>query len=256
MTTADTFDLGEYTRTAVGSHRAELSLEDYDAAPVLPETLRSLAYLRNVERATMSHLRGLLITPTHKDAYVTAFLTTWAYEKYWIADALDGVIAWHEANGAEPAPAALTLAPRERSVREAIYGNLIGVDLSPTHLVMSVVDEWITQAAYGRILELDPNERLAITLTRLLDVKRRQLQFFEEVSRERLAASPRAQRLAAKHLRRVDWPIGSRAEPRDETRHFFDRLFAPVPTLVAEIDRRVDTLPGLSGLHLLERSLP
>lgn len=256
MTAAETFDLGEYTRTAAGSHRDALALEDYDAEPLLPETLRSLAYLRNVERATMSHLRGLLITPTHKDALVTAFLTTWAYEKYWIADALDGVIAWHEANGAEPAPAALTLAPRERSVREAIYGNLVGVDLIPTHLAMSVVDEWITQSAYERIMELDPNPRLADTLDRLLDVKRRQLRFFEQTSRARLAASPRAQRLAKKHLRRVDWPIGSRAETRAETRRFFERLFSPVPQLVAEIDGRVDTLPGLAGLRLLERSLP
>jgi len=256
VTAADTFDLGEYTRTAAGSHRAELALEDYDAAPLQPETLRSLAYLRNVERATMSHLRGLLITPTHKDALVTAFLTTWAYEKYWIADALDGIIAWHEANGAPPAPQPLTLAPRERSVREAIYGNLVGVDLIPTHLAMSVVDEWITQAAYDRIMELDPNERLADTLGRLLEVKRRQLRFFEQTSRARLAASPRAQRLAKKHLRRVDWPIGSRAERRDETRRFFERLFSPVPLLVAEIDGRVDTLPGLAGLRLLERSLP
>lgn len=250
------FDLGDYTRTAAGSHRADLALEDYDDAPLTAETLRSLAYLRNVERATMSHLRGLLITPTHKDAFVTAFLTTWAYEKYWIADALDGIIAWHEANGAQPAPAALTLAPRERSVREAIYGNLVGVDLIPTHLAMSVVDEWITQAAYERIIELDPNARLTETLRHLLGVKRRQLRFFEEVSRSRLTASPRAQRLAKKHLRRVAWPIGSRAEPRDETYRFFARLFSPVPTLVAEIDGRVDTLPGLAGLRLLERSLP
>ena len=252
---AAAFDLAEYTRTAAGTHRTALALEDYDAAPLTAETLRSLAYLRNVERATMSHLRGLLITPTHKDARATAFLTTWAYEKYWIADALDGIIAWHEANGAPPQPQPLTLAPRERSVREAIYGNLVGVDLIPTHLAMGTVDEWITQAAYARILELDPSDRLADTFERLLAVKRRQLAFFLESTREGLAASPRARRLAAKHLRRVDWPIGSRAEPREETRHFFARLFSPVPALVAEIDARIDDLPGLTGLHLLQRSL-
>jgi hypothetical protein len=256
VTAAETFDLDEYTRTAAGSHRGELELEEYDAAPLLPETLRSLAYLRNVERATMSHLRGLLITPTHKDALVTAFLTTWAYEKYWIADALDGIIAWHEANGAPPAPQPLTLAPRERSIREAIYGNLVGVDLIPTHLATGAVDEWITQAAYTRILDLDPNDRLAQTLGALLQVKRRQLRFFEATAAERLAESARAQRLAAKHLRRIEWPVGSRAEPRGETRRFFERLFSTVPALVAEIDGRVDALPGLGGLRLLERSLP
>lgn len=256
MTAADSFDLGEYTRTAAGSHRGELALEDYDASPLRPETLRSLAYLRNIERATMSHLRGLLITPTHKDATVTAFLTTWAYEKFWIADALDAVIAWHEANGAAPAPAPLTIAPRERSIREAISGNLIGVDLIPTHLAMGAVDEWITQAAYARILATDPNARLADTVDRLVAVKRRHLAFFLESASTRLAASPRAQRLAARRLRRVEWPIGSRAEPREETRRVFERLFAPVPELVAELDTRIDDLPGLSGLRLVARSVP
>lgn len=256
MTAAESFDLGEYTRTAAGSHREELALEDYDASPLQHDTLRSIAYLRNVERATMSHLRGLLITPTHKDATVTAFLTTWAYEKYWIADALDAIIARHEANGAPPAPAPLTLAPRERSIREAIYGNLVGVDLIPTHLAMGTVDEWITQAAYARIVAIDPNPRLRATADRLLEVKRRHLAFFLPATRERLAASARAQRLAARHLRRVAWPIGSRAEPRDETRRLFGRLFAPVPELIAELDARVDALPGLGGLRLVARSVP
>lgn len=256
MSAAETFDLAEYTRTAAGSHRSTLELENYDDAPLLDETLRFLAYLRNVERATMSHLRGLLITPTHKDANVTAFLTTWAYEKFWIADALDGIIAWHEANGATPAPPPLTLAPRERSVWEAIYGNLVGVDLIPTHLAMGVVDEWITQAAYRRIGDLDPNPRLTDTLEHLLRVKRRQLAYFLEATRARLTESRRAQRLAAKHLRRIEWPIGSRAERRGETLNFFQRLFAPVPELVAEIDSRIDALPGLSGLRLVARSLP
>lgn len=255
MSAAETFDLAEYTRTAAGSHRSDLDLEDYDDSPLSAETLRSLAYLRNIERATMSHLRGLLITPTHKDAVVTAFLTTWAYEKYWIADALDGIIAWHEANGAPPAPAALTMTPHERSIREAIYGNIVGVDLIPTHLAMGAVDEWITQAAYERILQLDSNERLRVTFDRLLLVKRRQLAFFMQTARERLAVSPRAQRLAAKHLRRVRWPLGSRAERIEETRHFFHRLFAPVPALVDEIDARVSALPGLKDLHLLQGSL-
>ena len=44
----------------------------------------------------MAHLRNVLVTPTHKDARVTAFLVTWAYEKFWIADALPAIV---EANG-------------------------------------------------------------------------------------------------------------------------------------------------------------
>lgn len=40
----------------------------------------------------MSSLRNVLVTPLPKDARVTAFLVTWAFEKFWIADALQLVL--------------------------------------------------------------------------------------------------------------------------------------------------------------------
>ena len=43
----------------------------------------------------MEHLRNLLVTATHKDARVTAFLVTWAFEKFWMADAIDAVLVAH-----------------------------------------------------------------------------------------------------------------------------------------------------------------
>ena len=227
MTAADRFDLAEYTRTAAGSHRAELALEDYDESPLTAETLRSLAYLRNVERATMSHLRGLLITPTHKDATVTAFLTTWAYEKFWIADALDGVIAWHEANGAPPAPQPLTLAPGALGARGDLR-QLVGVDSSRPHLAMGVVDEWVTQAAYARILELGaPNERLAETLQRL----RRQAPPARLLPRDRAGAPGRvgagAAALRPSTCGGSSGPSALRAERREETRRFSSSASSP-----------------------------
>ena len=51
-----------------------------------------LAMLAVLEAATMAHLRNVLVTHTHKDARVTAFLVTWAFEKFSIADALRGIV--------------------------------------------------------------------------------------------------------------------------------------------------------------------
>src|ERR1700733_9226559 len=127
---APDFDVRAFARSAAGNHRDELDLASYVDRPLSPETLRALAYLRDIERATMSHLRGLLVTATHKDARVTAFLTTWAFEKFWIADALDAVVEAHDADAGEPKPETLIRTAGEHTIREAIIGNIIGVPMT------------------------------------------------------------------------------------------------------------------------------
>ncbi len=90
------FDVREYARTARGNHREQLDLETYAEHPLSADILHLLRYLRELEAGTMDHLRNVLVTATHKDARVTAFLVTWAFEKFWIAEALGAVLT---ANG-------------------------------------------------------------------------------------------------------------------------------------------------------------
>src|SRR6185295_18427049 len=94
MTSVETpvFDVREFARTARGSHRAELDLSELAKSPLPADAARLIRILRDLERATMQRMRNLLVTATHKDARVTAFLTTWAFERFWIADALDYVL--------------------------------------------------------------------------------------------------------------------------------------------------------------------
>lgn len=241
------FDVREFARTAAGSHRAELDLTAFEAAPLEPETLRALAYLRNVERATMTHLRSMLITATHKDARVTAFLITWAYEKYWVADTLDAVVG-------DTFPPARADA-RESTVREAIYANVVGVPMTAMHTALGTVDEWITQAAYRRLSQLQPHPELDRVVAWILGVKARHLDFFEAQTRFRMLSSRRARSLTRRRLRAAHWPIGSSVVSRSETRWMFARLFGTAPDLVRELDALVDSLPGQEGLRLVSRAV-
>jgi hypothetical protein len=246
------FDVRDFARTAAGSFRDSLGLEAYATAPLSPETRRVLTYLQVIERATMTHLRSVLVTATHKDARITAFLVTWAYEKYWIADALEQILAAHLPEGT--ARATLLRTPEERTIRESVVANIIGVPMIAVHMTLGTVDEWLTQAAYSRVAELEPHPQLVATLDEFRRVKRRQLDFFEAQSRFRLDESPRARRLTRRRLARTPWPIGAKAEPAAETHFFFDHLFAPAPELIAELDARVDTLPGQAGLGLIAKA--
>ncbi len=251
---APDFDVRDYARTAAGSHRESMDCAAYRVAPLSADTLRIVRYLQIVERATMTHLRSVLVTATHKDARITAFLTTWAFEKYWIADALEQVLLAHQPEGSEPDRSPFRT-PVERTIRESIVANIIGEPLIAVHMALGTVDEWLTQAAYGRLRELDPNPEFDRTIASFLGIKERQLSFFEAQARFRLTESARAARLTRKRLAKTPWPIGSKAEPAAETRFFFVHLFGAVPELVTKLDARVDTLPGQSGLGLIRKAV-
>lgn len=256
---APDFDVRAYARTAVGNLREGLDLDAYAGAPLTAATLRCISFLQSVERATMQHLRNVLVTPTHKDARITAFLTTWAYEKYWIADALTAVLGAHDAlkvsRRANPIVRFFReVGERFSPVGESLVANQIGVDMLAVHMSIGAVDGWLTQAAYTRIAELEPNAELSTTIDTILNIKARHLTFFEPQSEYRLAASTKAQKITRSRLRRSAWPIGANDLAKDDTRFFFDRLFRTSPGLAESIDHAIDGLPGLRGLGLIERA--
>jgi len=250
---APDFDVREYARTAAGSHRDALGLDAYRQTPLSADTLRVIAYLQIVERATMTHLRSVLVTATHKDARITAFLTTWAYEKYWIADALEQILLGHQPEGTE-ADKSPFRTPVERTIRESIYANIVGVPMIAVHMSLGTIDEWLAHEAYRRLIALDPHPQLAETIGTFLEIKQRQLSFFEAQARFRLTESGKARSITRKRLSKTPWPIGAKAEPREETDFYFSYLFAGAPAIIDELDARIDSLPGQSGLGLIRKA--
>jgi hypothetical protein len=256
---APDFDVRVYARTAVGNLREGLDLDAYLKKPLSEPTLRSIRLLQAVERSTMQHLRTVLVTPTHKDARITAFLTTWAFEKFWIADALSAILSAHEALSASRPASALKRGYREvrerfAPIRESLVANQIGVPMLAVHMSEGAIDGWVTQAAYARISELEPNPELEKTIETILSIKARHLTFFEPQSEYRLGASVGAQKLARKRLKKSAWPIGADELPTSDRQYFFDRLFRSSAGLAESIDTAIDGLPGLTGLGLISRA--
>ncbi|MDO9395638.1 MAG: hypothetical protein Q7T71_03740, partial [Herbiconiux sp.] len=252
------FDVREFARTAVGSHRSEIDLEAFAAHPLDPGTVRLLAYLRELERSTMTYLRNVLVTPTHKDARVTAFLTTWAFEKFWIADAFEVIVRAHDFDPEEVVDLSrlralgLEVAERVTPIVEAFRANSIGTDVIGLHLASVTVDEWITEAAYKRLKQVDPHPVLVALLDRVLEVKMRHRAFVEPETNRRLAESKGARRLARRALPRTYFPIGASSLSKAGTAEFYAALFDDA--LVERLDTTVQLLPGLGTLHLVQGS--
>jgi hypothetical protein len=207
--------------------------------------------LRDLERSTMQRMRNLLVTATHKDARVTAFLTTWAYEKFWIADALDAVLEAGDNDHAADAPTGRnrrTLAERaERRgpIRRAVAANFAGPQIVAAHVTTGLVDEWITQAAYRRLGELAGG--LHAVVGRIVAIKDRHIRFLSEEAQRRLAASPRASKLTRRALKQAVWPIGA-VERSDDDRRFFENLVFGTPAGAGEARRISELLAALPGL--------
>ena len=247
------FDVREFARSARGSHRAELDLTGITGGSIGADAVRLIRTMRDLERTTMHRMRNVLVTATHKDARVTAFLTTWAYEKYWIADALDAVL---EAAGndlaAEPGTAPRKVlserADRRGPVRRAIAGNIAGAQLVAAHVATGLADEWITSAAYRRIGELASTLGTVVEL--VLEIKERHIRFLAEEAQRQLAESKRAQRLARRTIKQIVWPVGAVEQPASE-RSFFERIVFGTPEGRAEAGRissLIAALPGLSSI--------
>jgi hypothetical protein len=247
-----TFDVREFARTARGSHRGELDLDSLTAADVDADAARLVRTMRDLERHTMERMRNVLVTATHKDARVTAFLTTWAFEKFWIADALDAVL---EATGHDltsPAGARRrSLAERvERRgpIARAVFGNIAGPELVAAHVTTGLIDEWVTTAAYARLGEIAPAVRPVADL--VIELKARHILFLAEDARRRLTESARARRLSAKEVKRSAWPLGAIDRSADDRSAFEAAVFggAEGAARATEIADRVAELPGLGAV--------
>lgn len=257
------FDIRAFTRTAVGSHADVLPLADFERAPLSVDTVRTLAYLRDVERSTMHHMRDVLVTPSHKDARLTAFLATWAFEKYWITDAFDRIVGVH------PVPLRAERGVIGRAVHRvdetrdrlapigtAIAANLIGEDVIATHVTRGTIDEYWTREVYTAVADAEGRPELTALLDTFAGIRDRHRVFFEEEAERRLAETEGARRLTRAMLGRRFLPTGMREEPTAETRHVFRSLFPDARSRgrIARIDRRIDALPGLAGLRVMQRA--
>jgi hypothetical protein len=242
-----TFDVLAYSADAHGNHRAELT----GLGEPLPDVLRAeLRYLRSRLSGTTAWLSLVLVTPTHKNARITAFLSGWAYERHWLADALDALTA--ELPTPSARPTRLGLRRRFAPLVEAVVANLHGAALTAVHMAERAVDGVFVEALLAHAIAQAPPP-VAADLERLRRVLVRQQAFFTEEAGRLLDSSARARRLSRRRLTGRAWPIGAADDPAG-TATALAGLTAADPRWTEQADARIDALPGLAGLGIARRS--
>ncbi len=244
--------------------RLDLSGIDFGSfvpQPVSPAGLRCLRYIHDVEFHTVCYLRDLLMTSAHRDPDITSFLTFWNYEEYWHGEAIARVLSAH----GETADTARVSVMRQRlTVKDRLspmlhgLGSLVaGESWTAIHMTWGAINEWTTQAAYARLAAKEHHPVLADLLHRIMRQEGRHIDFYASEASRRLEGNSRAQKLTRLALRKFWSPVGAGVMPEPEVGHLTRYLFANEDGRIAtaRLDRNIDRLPGLSGLHLLEQSV-
>ncbi|WP_208028587.1 hypothetical protein [Rhabdothermincola sediminis] len=254
------FDLETFKERSERVTIDDLDLGSFRRQPLSAPALRCIRYMHDVEHHTVCYLRDLLVGPAHADPHVTEFLTIWSYEELWHGEALGKVLAAH----GEPAGPARTSVTRARdrglrpwSLAVSLLGRgRLGEDVTALHLTWGAVNEWTTQAGYARLIAREPHPVLVVLLRRLMRQEGRHIDFYASEAAARLERSGRARRLARFALSQLWQPVGTSVMPAEESAFVARWLFDGPEGLAAaqRIDRRIDRLPGLQGLGLVQRA--
>ncbi|HET9731844.1 MAG TPA: hypothetical protein VFP54_04130 [Acidimicrobiales bacterium] len=255
------FDIATYKERTGRLTWDDIDVGSFADRPLPEWALRCLRYMHDVEFHTVCYARDLLLTAAHADPEVTAFLSFWVYEEYWHGEAISAVLAAHgEPHGdqrVQPLRAGLGAADRMRALTMTAASAVAGPDFVAVHMAWGAINEWTTQAGYAQLARRASHPVLSELLRRIMRQEGRHIDFYASQAERRLAASARARRLTRWALRRLWSPVGSGVMPEEETAHLALSLFGGDEgrDVARRIDRRVDRLPGLAGLGLLEAAV-
>ena len=254
------FDLATYERVVGRLDVDDVDFSAFTREPLAEDHLRCLRYMHDVEHHTTCYLRNLLNTRAHDDPEVTAFLTLWNYEEHWHGEALGRVLEAHGEVAGGPRVAAMrrragwrsTLSPVAWLAFSAATPHFLAV-----HMTFGAVNEWTTQAGYARLVALSGHPVLRELLARIMRQEGRHIDYYRSRAVELLAGDQGAQRTTRRTLRLLWRPVGAKVMPAAETRHLVRTLFGGEEgrAVAARVERRIDQLPGLSGLGLVAAAL-
>ncbi len=238
------------------SGRVQIDDLDWDAAREAGLTERErfiLGYFADIESQTVMYMRDLLMTRTAMEPEVSGFLSMWNYEEFFHGRSLSAVLEACGHPQDESRSANVRAGANFRETFElfgsATVSRALGDIFPPTMFTWGAMQENLTTQGYDAIVASTSNPVLKVLAARIAKQERRHFAFYQNLAKERLAQSAGARRLARTVIATLWAPVGSGVKTDAEVRQLMEELFqSRTQQVAAEVDRRLQQLPGMDGL--------
>lgn len=259
------FEVQQFTLDAQGSLRGDVDTSAFQDNPLSPDRLRNLRYLWDVERSTMGQVRHLVVSYTNKESRVAAFLTTWAYERHWIADAYQAVLEAHGQDVSAPVEydhlfldrVEMTL-DNVAPMTDSVWTNLFGEDVVAGQMARGWAREAAVQSALQIFDDVAVHPELSALLRRVAELKAVHQRFFAVETSERARRSPRAASFARRYVSFGFNPLRPVGVSRKAFRDFVSSVCPTVRDtnrLLQRADEPLQRTPETAGTEPLRRAL-
>lgn len=204
---------------------------DRDRIDLPAEAARDLGFLWRLENSALAETRALLASWTANEARITAFVTAWGYERYWLAKALRDVLDAGAATGSPTPSRALSTRLRGIWVERAlpivapVVGGLVREPVTAGHMARLAVQEGALQVAEAALLPRLEGEARRV-LAEVVDRRAEIVRFFRTEATARITRSRREAVLARIHLGRPWAPLRVVGVPEPDESTVLASLFA------------------------------
>lgn len=227
------FDVGAYTRHAAGRIPIPPAGIELDR-----RSSRDVAYLWRLEVAALSDMRAVLASWTANEARITAFLATWAYERYWFARALSDLLDAVDAPRAAAAKRALTTRIRTIYVEHLppltapLTGPVVGEPMTAGQMARMAIHEGALRSAQAALMTrlVGPARDVLAEIVRRRD---NIVEFFELEAVARIRRSRTERVSAVLHLRKPWRPLQVVGSADPDAARALPSLFDTLPALAA-----------------------
>ncbi len=239
------------------SRRVETDDLDWEAARragLSGEEPFVLRYFADVEGQTIFYFKEILNTHAARHPEILAFMTTWNYEEFFHAESLGRLleVCGHPNAAARRAEvrAGATIMARVENLFQLAMSRLAPEAFLALYLTWGSSQELLTSRCYERVQETTANPVLAELAGRIAKQERRHFAWYFNGAREHLARSAAARRVTRFFFERAWNPVGSGVKTGDEVYRLVDAVFPGevIDQTMADIQRRVATLPGMAGI--------
>ena len=252
------FDIERYK---VNSRKIDLS--DIDWADVrrhpLPQgAIDAMTYMMDIETHTAIYLSELLVSKACMDPVITAFLSCWVYEEMYHGEAFVRFLREYGVPISPDRPREIRLKEgfgRVTATMTIMFGSYLIPFFPALYLSVGAVNEMTTLTGYGQLQKRADHPVLNVILDRIIKQERTHYAFYRSMAYELLASSPSARVATRWFMRNRFVAVGEGVKTDSEVDQLALFLFDGEDGLVAarEIDRAVNSLPGLAGVGVLER---